>query len=257
MWKTLAKSVQGVGHRRGDIPCQDSCRIHQLSIGEEQVLILTASDGAGSAEQSEIGSRTACESMERIVVDELMRWGGLKPFGIAQAYTWYQQVLHDLQANAELLGVPVRQLACTLLTAVVGETGAAFCQIGDGAIATKVDGKFEHVFWPQSGEYANTTNFITGGRLENDLMFEWRDAQINEITIFTDGLQPVALNYAQRHVHQPFFSPLFNALANQPNPSELEQPMLAFLESKSLAERTDDDLTLILAMRNVPHNAIL
>lgn len=257
MWKTLSRSVQGIGHRRGNIPCQDSCQTNLLSVGDHHILILTASDGAGSAERSDIGSRIACESAQRIIVDDLIQWGGLRPVEFEQSLHWYQQVMDDLQIEAEQLAVPLRQLACTLLVSIIGESGAVFCQIGDGAMVTKVNDQYEHVFWPQSGEYANTTNFITAGRLDKDLMFEWRDGRIDDIAIFTDGLQSVALDFAHRRAHEPFFSPLFKALNDHADPSELQGPMQTFLESPSLAERTDDDLTLILATRIAPHDAIL
>lgn len=257
MWKTLAKSVQGVGHRRGSIPCQDSCLTKLWSVGNEHVLILAASDGAGSAERSDIGSRIACDAIQRVIADDLNRWGGLTSLAIEQATRWYQYVLDDLQREATTSGVGVREFACTLLVAVIGETGAAFCQIGDGAMVVKVGDEFQHVFWPQSGEYANTTNFITAGRFENELMFEWRDGRMDEIAIFTDGLQSVALDYARRQAHDPFFSPLFKAMSDHDNSADLEGPMQAFLESPDLAERTDDDLTLILATRTLPNDAIL
>ena len=256
MWKTLAKSVQGISHRRANIPCQDSCIASICHVGGEEILILAVSDGAGSAERSDVGSRIACESTLRIVLEDLKQRDGMSTVSFEQATRWYNLVLSDLEKQAVMCGVPLRQLACTLLVAVIGEAGGAFCQLGDGAIVVKLANEFQHVFWPQSGEYANTTNFITAGRFHNELMFEWRAGCIAEIAVFTDGLQSVALDYARRQAHEPFFLPLFQAIKNQANPENLEAPMQSFLESPNLAERTDDDLTLILATRNSPDDAI-
>ena len=209
MWKTLAKSVQGVGHRRGNIPCQDFCITDNCFVENHEFLIIAAADGAGSAGHSDIGSRIACESVRRVILDDLKQSGRIESVSIEQATRWFQCVLDDLHREAAAAGVAIRELACTLLVSVIGENGAAFCQIGDGAIVVKVDDKLQHVFWPQAGEYANTTNFVTFGSFDRDLMFEWREGRIDEIAVITDGLQSVALNLAKRQVHEPFFSPMF------------------------------------------------
>jgi hypothetical protein len=174
-----------------------------------------------------------------------------------QANNWYKSVLSELEKESITVAVELRQLACTLLVAVLTESGSAFCQLGDGAIVVKNDGDYEHVFWPQSGEYVNTTNFVTAGRFDKELVFEWRNSPTGQIALFTDGLQNVALDFANRRAHGPFFSPLFDAIGSRPNAKDLEEPMQAFLESPQLAERTDDDITLILAMRNAQDDAIL
>lgn len=257
MWKVLAKSVRGTSHIRGEIPCQDACLTMVIDLGSESILIAAVADGAGSATHSDIGSRIACKAAIRIISDELIRSKSLPDISCDQGKAWFRSVLNDLEHEAASAKLELHQLACTLLVAVVAPGGSAFCQIGDGAIVVKDRDGFQHVFWPQSGEYANTTNFITSGRIDDELMFEWRHDSPAEIAIFTDGLQPVALNYADRRVHAPFFLPLFQAMRNHPEMSELEKPMQAFLESPQLADRTDDDLTLVLATRNPSDDELL
>jgi hypothetical protein len=249
MWKVLAKSVQGLSHKRLQTVCQDACQTAVCLVGQQPVLVLAAADGAGSAEHSDVGSQIACRVIHEIVSARLQDQSELLPVERGEAVAWYEQVRSELQREAERLAVPTRQLACTLLVAVIGESGAAFCQIGDGAIVIRDQGELRPVFWPQSGEYANTTNFVTSSRIEQDLMFEWSDLSLGDVSMFTDGLQSVALNYANRQAHQPFFTPLLDALRQHAAPEELLGPLQSFLESKNLADRTDDDLTLILATR--------
>lgn len=257
MWKTLAKSVPGTSHRRTDTPCQDSCMANVCEVAGEQILILAVSDGAGSATHSDTGSRIACEAVFRAVSNDFSQPGAMPMVTRERAIDWYKSVLSELEKASVAASVEIRQLACTLLVAVITKSGSAFCQLGDGAIVVKNEGDYEHVFWPQSGEYVNTTNFVTAGRFEKELMFEWRNGPTGEIALFTDGLQTVALDFANRKAHGPFFSPLFDAIRNRPNVTDLEGPMHAFLESSQLAERTDDDITLILATRNASDDAIL
>ena len=111
------------------------------------------------------------------------------------------------------------------------------------------DARYQNVFWPQSGEYVNTTNFITDPRFESFLEFTWRDAPEDEVALFTDGLQMLGLNFRDKQAHGPFFAPMFQSLQKQDKPEDLIGPLRAFLESPELAERTDDDKTLVLATR--------
>lgn len=143
----------------------------------------------------------------------------------------------------------MRDLACTLLTAIVGEDGAAFSQIGDGAIVYRASELFQTAFWPQTGEYAGTTFFLTGTDLEKRLMFNVLKNRVDEVALLTDGLQPLALHYDSRTVHAPFFQPMFEAMRQTAEVQSLDEPLNQFLTSKPVNDRTDDDKTLILATR--------
>ena len=66
---------------------------------------------------------------------------------------------------------------------------------------------------------------------------------------FSDGLQNVALHFASRSVHAPFFDSKFEALQTTEDETSLRVPLMEFLSSAALAERTDDDKTLVLACR--------
>lgn len=59
------------------------------------------------------------------------------------------------------LEVGLRDLACTILLAIVGADAAVFAQLGDGAIITGEGDHYTPVFWPPAGEYANVTDFLT------------------------------------------------------------------------------------------------
>jgi hypothetical protein len=249
MWKTLYQSVQGTSHLHTGQPCQDSSALRQVVLADETVLVLACSDGAGSAEFSEIGSRTACSTLVDLVSAETRLAGRLGTVGSDRAREWLAQVHRAIGVQADLRDADARQLACTLLFAVLSQRGAAFGQIGDGAMVVWRDNAYQTVFWPQSGEYVNTTNFVSDRRWESFFEFAWCDQPVDEVALFSDGLQMLALDYHQQQVHGPFFAPLFASLRKQPEPADLMEPMRAFLESPQLAERTDDDKTLILATR--------
>jgi hypothetical protein len=161
MWKLLYGSVPGTSHERRGEPCQDSAFGLVAGPVQEPVLVVACADGAGSARHSEAGSRLACAALVRLIAAALD--GGLPMEAIdrERVLAWHGEVLDLLSAAADRQALPVREFACTLLTGVVGRDRAVFSQVGDGAIVISDGDGYRTVFWPQSGEYANTTNFLT------------------------------------------------------------------------------------------------
>jgi hypothetical protein len=72
---------------------------------------------------------------------------------------------------------------------------------------------------------------------------------LSAIAGLSDGLQDVALHFASRSVHAPFFDSKFEALGKTDDETSLRAPLIEFLSSAVLSERTDDDKTLVLACR--------
>jgi hypothetical protein len=173
--------------------------------------------------------------------------------------SWLTHFQHAVSARAEALGCQPRDLACTFLAAVVGEQAAAFVQVGDGAIVVADPREPEGycwIFWPQRGEYENVTAFITDPSAEDHLAHEVEDRRYDEIALFSDGLQRLALHFSSHAAHNPFFRPMFSHLRPAP-PGYLAQEsdaLAIFLDSAAVNERTDDDKTLVLATRR-PHEA--
>jgi len=138
-------------------------------------------------------------------------------------------------------------MATTLCAAILSPQGSIFFQIGDGAITVGNNGVYGVVFWPQSGEYANVTNFMTSDKFRNELEFQATTSKFTEIALFTDGIERLALNFESQTPHLPFFQPLFKAVQLSDNGDSLATDLGKFLESDSVKNRSDDDKTLILA----------
>lgn len=248
MWRLLQQSLEGTSHRRSGTPCQDSCAGTATAPGQESFLVVACSDGAGSAGLSQEGSALACRRFVEVACEALEREGAAALTEPEVIRGWYRQVRQALEEEASRREVALRELSCTLLTAVVGEHAAVFAQVGDGAIVVRQGEGYVPVFWPQVGEYANTTWFVTSPDLERVLQVRSGEA-VDEVALFTDGLQMMALHFATRSVHRPFFEPLFAALRGAAHPEDLVVPLRAFLDSPAVNERTDDDKTLMLAIR--------
>ena len=66
----------------------------------------------------------------------------------------------------------------------------------------------------------------------------------------TDGLQRLALDFSAKQPHAEFFHPLFQAIKISAKSDDLSTALKAFLNSPIINERTDDDKTLVLAVRS-------
>jgi hypothetical protein len=110
------------------------------------------------------------------------------------------------------------------------------------------------IFWPQHGEFANQTNFVTQDNVLEILEFEMEERCVDEIAIFTDGIERLVLDLQSKTAHAPFFRPLFGWLAKTELAAAGEEiptseVVSRYLGSKQINDRTDDDKTLILASR--------
>lgn len=210
--------------------------------------MLACADGAGSAAHSERGANLACKHFVHTARTALETGRPENLFREEIILGWYREVRSALAEEAIRLETTPRQLACTLLTAIIGENGSVFAQVGDGAIVVRDEAELVPVFWPQAGDYINTTNFVSDSNFETAFQFAQR-GRINEISLLTDGLQMLALNFSTRMAHAPFFEPMLAALRASQNADDLFVPLRAFLDSPAVNGRTDDDKTLLLAMR--------
>jgi hypothetical protein len=256
-WRVAHTSVIGTSHEKTGLPCQDvgCCRIVSGPDGEP-ILLAVACDGAGSASRSLDGATLAVDRFLRDFGDA-SRCSGLD--GITKEFVedWLSRVRAEIRDRAEAQDLNPREFACTILGAVVGDDRGAFFQIGDGAIvvSNRVEpDDYGWVFWPQHGEFANQTNFVIQDNALEVLEFEVEQRCVDEIAMFTDGIERLVLDLREKSAHTPFFRTLFRWLVNT-DPVAIEEDIPAsavvgcYLRSKQINDRTDDDKTLILATR--------
>ena len=167
-------------------------------------------------------------------------------------------VQNEIAKLATAEGHPTKDYACTFLGAVVSEDSAVYAQIGDGAIVV-MEGTVRQprcVFWPQHGEFANSTFFITQEEAEDVLLLTRSGSgdgqtRVQEIAMFSDGLERLILNFGDRSVHAPSLTPILKWLAEQvaDDATGPNDALVAYLGSQHVNRRTDDDKTLVLATR--------
>jgi hypothetical protein len=219
------------------------------------MLIAAVADGAGSARSAEVGATVAAQATVHLL--ERLMWDCSDVIGLPSTVEdgHWQALFREafdgaraaVEREAQARAASPRDLATTLIAAIVTPGLAAAAQVGDGAtVIADVNGNLFTLTTPSHGEYINETTFLVSpDAVENLRPTVWRGA-VGRLAVFSDGLQMLALRMPDGAPHPPFFRPLFDFVANaseQTAQCELEQ----FLRSSRVTQRTEDDLTLLLA----------
>ena len=249
MWRTISRSVQGESHTADGTPCQDSSRVRILEGKAAGTLVACVADGAGSVKHSSVGSLVTCNAVIESVDAYLESHGTIVGVEPQDVVTWCDLARSRIEAEAVARDARTQDFASTICVAILSPTGSCFFQIGDGAMVLRSGGVSGAVFWPQSGEYVNTTIFITSKEYRDRLQFYVTPRTYSEVALFTDGIERLALRFDSQTPHPPFFEPLFQALRTLPDWQSLGENLEQFLKSESVCSRSDDDKSLILATR--------
>lgn len=243
-WKWIAASQRGTSHEKADIERQDAFRCVEASGGR---LIAAISDGAGSASHSRYGAVITC----RLLTAKAVAHGRLPNPEIFEH--WIDELRDNIARTACRHSLEMRDFAATMLFAVSDEQQLFTAHIGDGAIVRQAEslGPWECVSWPENGEYASTTFFITdsaGVRLRMQTF----DSPTHALALFSDGIERLVLNFATKTTPGSFFDSMANSMKDCINfgyQRELSRQLCVYLNSDPINERTDDDKTLIVAVR--------
>lgn len=253
-WRLAAAIARGTSHEVSGTPCQDHACCRVIAADGGSVLIAVVCDGAGSAAYADVGAWRAAETMAELVELHFEEGGRMADVDLACGRAWVARVADALIRDAAAQGRAIRDYACTLLAAVVGEDCAAFLQVGDGAIVISrgEDEDWSYVFWPQHGEFANTTNFVVSRDAAELLDFAFVPERLQELALFSDGLENLVLHHATRTVYEPFFRQMIAPVRRGGEPGlndALSSDLGRYLASPRVCERTDDDKSLVLASR--------
>ncbi|MDZ4836439.1 MAG: PP2C family serine/threonine-protein phosphatase [Candidatus Melainabacteria bacterium] len=146
-----------------------------------------------------------------------------------------------------------REFASTIVFVISTGSETLVAHIGDGAIVFKPTDADEWLVasWPSHGEYASTTFFLTD-EPEPLIKFSRFTDPISALALFSDGMETLALELNDHLPHQRFFETIIRPLqasSAEGRDVSLSSGLAKFLDSEKVNERTDDDKTLILAIR--------
>ncbi len=159
-----------------------------------------------------------------------------------------EDALVTIQEEAESRQVNVRELSTTLLIVVATPDIVAAIQVGDGAIVVaNQQGTAIALTSPPIEESLDLATFLTSPNgIDSAQICLW-EGKPAQLAMFSDGLQMLALQMPQGVAHTPFFAPLFKFIAEAKDLDAAHQELTEFLRSPRVCDRTDDDLTLLLA----------
>lgn len=222
---------------------QDAYKVMHIS---PHVFCAVVSDGAGSASYGGQGASLLCRSLIGDFRAWFERCHGLPDDEVIQC--WIDQVRDRLSEAATRRGVARRQFAATLVMLVVFKNRVLALQIGDSALVARKNGVWTALCWPENGEFASTTYFVTDDP-EVRLHTFHLDLEYDAFALFSDGLESVALEQSTQQPYARFFDPMIKPIDQGEGEGrlvELSGALARYLDSPMLCERTDDDKTLIL-----------
>jgi hypothetical protein len=249
-WKAIGAAEQGTLHVANGLPCQDALQYKILQQSGEEVLVCCMSDGAGSAQYAADAAKYATNTAVMLIKKALAQSGIIQEELLVAIA---EEIREGIDKLALQYGAPISEFYCTLLGCIIFPHEAFFFQVGDGCIVRYDDaGFYNAVWWPIQGEYYNLTEFITDEDGMQHMRIVRLKEEVQEVALFTDGLQLLTLNFEQRSVHQPFFNGFFHHLRRAQSADTLAAlnfRLSEYLRSGAINDRTDDDKTLFLATR--------
>jgi serine/threonine protein phosphatase PrpC len=252
-WIVVGAAEAGSAHRAAGMPSQD--RFYHVILRDAAgtgVLVVAVADGAGSAERGAEGARRAVERFAHSVRKTLEK----RPINgvvLADCQGWLREARQAVLDAAEADGVPAGEFACTFAAAVTADDRLFAMQIGDGIIALHgaTDDRWRVAFWPQKGVHRNETRFLTDEDADAQAMVQELMSDVAKLAVSTDGLEDICLDHAARTAFSPFFDALATTVLETPEQqiAQLPEALRRYLDSAEVNDRTDDDKTLVLAIR--------
>jgi hypothetical protein len=161
---------------------------------------------------------------------------------------WIDELRDRISAIATRRESVPRQFAATLAAIVVAPDETVTLHIGDSAVVARKGTEWDVLCWPENGEYASSTYFITD-EPEPRLNIGRPAREHDAFAIFSDGVGDLALSHLEKTAHLRFFDPMFrpiDAASGEGRLVKLSAKLATYLAGHSVCERTDDDKTLIL-----------
>ncbi len=190
MWNTIQCAVQGRGHVKSNIPCQDKTYTYSA----DNITAIALADGAGSAQFSHYGA----EKITRFIC-EYMADGFEAYFKEKDGVAFKRKIVNDLELEINRLTEDYKcekkDLASTLLVAVVRDEQYILLHIGDGVIGYLKDNQLKIASQPENGEFVNTTVFTTSKELLQSMkILKGNLDSIEGFVLMSDGVEASLYN---------------------------------------------------------------
>lgn len=273
-WIIVGGKSIGKSHRENGVPCQDNFFLSPIN---ENSGIAVVCDGAGSAKNSQIGSKFVSERVALIFSKILESEIGLDKLESVNSEEWadwaktglYQARL-DLEEFAIQENYTLSSLSCTVIVVIYHDKGILVTHIGDGRAGyLSLEKGWQPLITPYKGEEANETVFITSkiwNEKDIDLFLESKviNEEYSGFTLMSDGFETHSYSCSifdedsktwsdPNLPYSKFFDPLVEGLKEMREsgltPDEIGGKWVEFIKSGTKGITNEpDDKTLILAV---------
>ena len=217
-WSWIAASSTGTSHLKHNLPLQDAQACAIVPVNSDSLtcnaewFVAVACDGAGSASHGRQGAIITCRTIRQaarrhLAAASLPSASSLQePRLTASALpsaetvrTWADEARQRIQAAAQRRGLSARDFACTLVLALSNGQETLVAHIGDGGIVARLadGGTWQALSWPDHGEYASTTRFVTD-EPPTPLRTHITRQAIDALALFSDGIERMCWTWPRR-----------------------------------------------------------
>lgn len=185
MWKSVCCEVQGTGHKKSGIPCQDKT----FELAQNGVHVIALADGAGSARLSHYGAERVVRDAAEYIAEHFQEC-----FNCDDGRKVKQELLEMLQKSlseeAQRHECSICDLSSTLLLAAVNEDNFILAHIGDGVIGYLDEDNLKVASMPDNGEFSNVTTFVTSHEaLTSMRLFKGELKNKDAFVLMSDGAE--------------------------------------------------------------------
>jgi hypothetical protein len=252
MWSVSIGRAVGTAHERLGLPCQDDA-MSRVSKGGAS-LVLAVADGAGSGRFTDHASAVAVRSASFLLKRALDGGSAMAPDVVRDVVHETRRDVAHVRGLYESAGftVTAHDFGCTLILIAVDDDTLVMGQVGDGAAVSLSGGRLRSLSPGPTAEYVNVTTFLTSETAPDEMFVKAESAaELQALAIMTDGVQHLGIRYPANEPFPGLFEPVFEYARANGDLEETErgEALTALLESQQVNEETDDDKTLVVAVR--------
>ena len=190
MWNMIHCEVQGRGHEKSNLPCQDKTCV----LCDNGVHVIALADGAGSAKLSHYGAECVTYEIANLLCKAFDDFYNSQD-GVSVKKQFISYILDKLKSEASEFDCELTDLASTLLMAAVKDDKFILLHLGDGVIGYVKANEVKVASAPDNGEFANTTFFTTSqDALVHLRLFKGELKDISGFVLMSDGTEAALYN---------------------------------------------------------------
>ena len=248
-WNAAVDFRKGCPRKAQAEPCQDYGKVLKL---KSDVIVSAVADGDCKARFSHIGARTAVRSACNTIRANIRSFQSVARNPNTHATTsTFEALLDSVQESLKSAAAdhlaPIDDLATTLIVFIASPAGLAAMKIGAGFIVYRQSGRqYEFMFDPEKKENCIKNQYITQQNARDNMKIGAQDGLTEFVCASTNALEPLSIHSDGWRPHTPFFRPLDQCTALAEDDDEVHSNIRAFLRSKSLTGKVDNDCTLML-----------